>query len=156
MNQGINCLLMKRKVEMENLKNPKAFADYSQTIDNVYENLEEYNPIKKRRVLVVFDDMITDMESNKKLSPTVTELFLRGRKLNISIVFISQSYFKVPKTIRLNATHYFIVKIPNKRELQQIASNLFFDIDFIGFVKLYEDYTKEPYSFLVNDTAWSS
>ena len=156
MNQGINCLLMKRKVEMENLKNPKAFADYSQTIDNVYENLEEYNPIKKRRVLVVFDDMITDMESNKKLSPTVTELFLRGRKLNISIVFISQSYFKVPKTIRLNATHYFIVKIPNKRELQQIASNLFFDIDFIGFMKLYEDYTKEPYSFLVNDTAWSS
>ena len=147
---------MKRKVEMENLKNPKAFADYSQTIDNVYENLEEYNPIKKRRVLVVFDDMITDMESNKKLSPTVTELFLRGRKLNISIVFISQSYFKVPKTIRLNATHYFIVKIPNKRELQQIASNLFFDIDFIGFMKLYEDYTKEPYSFLVNDTAWSS
>ena len=156
MNQGINCLLMKRKVEMENLKNPKAFADYSQTIDNVYENLEEYNPIKKRRVLVVFDDMITDMESNKKLSPTVTELFLRGRKLNISIVFISQSYFKVPKTIRLNATHYFIVKIPNKRELQQIASNIFFDIDFIGFMKLYEDYTKEPYSFLVNDTAWSS
>ena len=156
MNQGINCLLMKRKVEMENLKNPKAFADYSQTIDNVYENLEEYNPITKRRVLIVFDDMITDMESNKKLSPTVTELFLRGRKLNISIVFISQSYFKVPKTIRLNATHYFIVKIPNKRELQQIASNLFFDIDFIGFMKLYEDYTKEPYSFLVNDTAWSS
>ena len=156
MNQGINCLLMKRKVEMENFKNPKAFADYSQTIDNVYENLEEYNPIKKRRVLVVFDDMITDMESNKKLSPTVTELFLRGRKLNISIVFISQSYFKVPKTIKLNATHYFIVKIPNKRELQQIASNLFFDIDFIGFMKLYEDYTKEPYSFLVNDTAWSS
>ena len=156
MNQGINCLLMKRKVEMENLKNPKAFADYSQTIDNVYENLEEYNPIKKRRVLVVFDDMITDMESNKKLSPTVTELFLRGRKLNISIVFISQSYFKVPKTIRLNATHYFIVKIPNKRELQQIASNIFFDIDFIGFMKLYEDYTREPYSFLVNNTAWSS
>ena len=156
MNQGINCLLMKRKVEMENLKNPKAFADYSQTIDNVYENLEEYNSIKKRRVLVVFDDMITDMESNKKLSPTVTELFLRGRKLNISIVFISQSYFKVPKTIRLNATHYFIVKIPNKRELQQIASNIFFDIDFIGFMKLYEDYTREPYSFLVNNTAWSS
>ena len=63
------------------------------------------------------------MESNKKLSPIVTELFLRGRKLNILLVFISQSYFKVPITTRLNVTHYFIIKLPNKRELQQIASN---------------------------------
>ena len=104
----------------------------------------------------MFDDMIADMESNKKLSPKVTELFLRGRKLNISLVFISQSYFKVPKTIRLNATHYFIMKIPNKRELQQIASNHSSDIDFKDFMKLYLDYTKEPYSFLVNDTTLSS
>ena len=92
----------------------------------------------------MFDDMIADMESNKKLSPKVTELFLRGRKLNISLVFISQSYFKVPKTIRLNATHYFIMKIPNKRELQQIASNHSSDIDFKDFMKLYKDYAKEP------------
>ena len=105
---------------------------------------------RKGECLIVFDDMIADMESNKKLSP-VTELFLRGRKLNISLVFISQSYFKVPKTIRLNATHYFIMKIPNKRELQQIASNHSSDIDFKDFTKLYKDYTKEPYSFLVND-----
>ena len=63
----------------------------------------------------MFDDIIADMESSKKLSPIVTELFLRGRKLNISLIFISQSYFKVPKTIRLNATHYSIMKIPNKR-----------------------------------------
>ena len=83
-------------------------------------------------------------------------MFLRGRKLNISLVFISQSYFKVPKTTRLNATHYFIIKIPNKRELQQIASNHSSDIDFKDFMKLYEDYTKEPYSFLVNDTTLSS
>ena len=100
----------------------------------------------------MFDDMIADVESNKKLSLTVTKLFLRGRKLNILLVFISQSYFKVPKTIRLNATHYFIMKIPNKRELQQIASNHSSDIDFKDFMKLYKDYTKEPYSFLVNDT----
>ena len=72
---------------------------------------------------MVFDDMIADMEADKKISPIVTELFLRGRKLNISLVFISQYYFKLPKTIRLNATHYFIMKIPNKRELQQIASH---------------------------------
>ena len=80
--------------------------------------MEDYNPTKKRRVLIVFDDMIADIESNNKLSPIVTELFLRGRKLNISLVFISQSYFNVPKTIRLNATHCFIMKIPNKRALQ--------------------------------------
>ena len=100
--------------------------------------------------------MIADIESNKKLSYIVTELFLIGRKPNISLVFISQFYFKVPKTVRLNATHYFIMKIPNKRELQQIASNHLSDIDFKDFMKLYKDYTKEPYSFLVNDTTLSS
>ena len=104
----------REKVGIEILKNPKTFSDYSQTIDDVYENLEDYNPTKKRRALIVFDDMIADMKCNKKLSPVVTELFLRERKFNISLVFISQSYFKVPKTLRLNA---------NKRELQQIASN---------------------------------
>ena len=100
--------------------------------------------------------MIADVESNKKLSPVVTELFLRGRKLNISLLFISQSYFKVPKTIRLNATHYFIMKIPNKKEIQQKASNHSSDIDFKNFMKLYKEYTKEPYSFLVNDMTLSS
>ena len=118
--------------------------------------MENYNPTKKRRVLIVCDDMIADMESNKKLSPIVTELFLRRSKLNILLVFISQSYFKGPKTIKLNATHYFIMKIPNKRELQQIAFNHSSDIDFKGFMKLYKEYTKEPYSFLVNDRTLSS
>ena len=107
----------REKVETEILKYPKAFTDYSETIDDVYENLEDYNPTKKRGVLIVFDDMIADMESNKTLSPIVTELLLRGRKFNISFVFISQSYFKVPKTIRLNATHHFFMKIPNEIEL---------------------------------------
>ena len=96
------------KAGTKKLKNPKAFTDYSQTTDDVYENLEDYNPTKKRKVLIVFDDMIADKESDKILSHIVTRLFLRERKLNISLVFISQSYFKVPKTIRLNATHYFI------------------------------------------------
>ena len=99
--------------------------------------------------------MRADMKSNKKLSPIFPELFLRERKLNISLVFISQFYFKVPKTIMLNATHHFIMKIPNKRELQQIASNHSPDIDFKDFMKLYEEYTKKPYSFLVNDTTLS-
>ena len=100
-----------------------------------------------RRVSIVFDDMIADMESIKKLSPIVTELFLRGSNLNISVVFVSQSYFKVPETIRLNATHYFIMKIHNKRELQQIASNHLSDDDFKDFMKLCKDYIKNHIHF---------
>ena len=93
-------------------------------MQDVYKNIEDYNPIKKRKVLIISDDMIADMiNNNNKLNPIVTELFIRGRKLNISIVFITQSYFKVPEDVRLNSTHFFIMKIPNKRELQQIALN---------------------------------
>ena len=89
--------------------------------------------------------MIADIEANKKLSPIVTELFLRGRKLNSSLVFISPCYFKISKTRRLNAANYFIMKIPNKRELQQIASNHLSDTDFKNFMKFSKNYTKEPY-----------
>ena len=96
------------------------------------------------------------MINNKKLDSIVTELFIRDRKINISIIFITQSYFKVPKDVRLNSTHFFIMKIPNKRDLQQIVLNHSSDIDFKDFMKIYEKYTKEPYSFLVNDTTLSS
>ena len=96
------------------------------------------------------------MINNNKLNPVVTELFIRCRKLNISFVFIMQSYFKVPKDVRLNSTYFFIMKIPNKRELQQIALNPSSDIDFKDFMKIYKKYTKEPYSFLVNDTTLPS
>ena len=88
----------------------------------------------KTQVLIVFGDVIADMLSNKKLNPVVIELFIRGRKLNISLVFITQSVFSVPKNIRLNSTQYFIMKIPNKRELQQIACNRSSDIDFQDFL----------------------
>ena len=91
--------------------------------------------------------MIADTLSNKKLNPILTELFIRGRKLNICLVFITQSYFAVPKNIRLNSTHYFVMKIPNKRELQQIAFNHSSDIDFQNFMNLYEKCTAKPYSF---------
>ena len=100
--------------------------------------------------------MIADMIQNKKLNLIVTELFIRGRKLNISLAFITQSYFKVPKDVRLNTTHFFIMKIPNKREIQQIAINHSSDIDFKDFIKIYKKCTVRPYSFLVNDTAFSS
>ena len=83
-------------------------------MDNIYKNIEEYNPIKKHQILIGFDGMIADMLSNKKLSPIVTELFIRGIKLNLSLFFIMQCYSVMQKNIRLNSTHYFIVKIPNK------------------------------------------
>ena len=83
-------------------------------------------------------------------------MFIRGRKLNISIGFIAQSYFKIPKDVRLNSTNFFIMKIPNKRELQQIALNHLSDIDFKDFMKIYKKCTTEPYSFLVNDTTLAS
>ena len=86
----------RKKVGIKKLKTSTAFIDYSQTIDDVYENLKDYDPLKKRKVLIFFDDMIADVEDNKKSSPIVIELFLRGTNLNMSLVFISQSYFKVP------------------------------------------------------------
>ena len=100
--------------------------------------------------------MIADIINNKKLNPVVTELFIRGRKLNISIVLITQSYFKVPKDVRLSSTHFFIMKISNKRELQQIALNHSSDVDFKDFIKIYKKFIAEPYSFLVNDTTLPS
>ena len=114
--------------------------DYSNNMQDVYKNIEEYNRGKKRKVLTVFDDRIADKINNKKINPIVTELFIRGRKFNISTVFIIQSYFKVPKDVRLNATHFFVMKIQNKRELQQIALNHSSDIDFKDFMKIYKKF----------------
>ena len=125
-------------------------------MDDICKNIEEYNPNKKCKILVVFDDMITDILINKKLNPIVTELFIQGRKLNISLVFITQSYFAVPKNIRLNFTQYFIMKFPNKRELQHIAFNDSLDIDFKHFMNLYKKCTKKQYSFLVIDATLAS
>ena len=86
-------------------------------MQDIYKNIEEHNLRKKHKVLTVFDNMIADTINNKKLNPAVTELFIRGKKLNISTVFIVQSFFKVPEEVRLNTTHFFIVKFLGKREL---------------------------------------
>ena len=106
---------------------------------DVYKKINTYNHDKENMILIVFDDMIADMINNKKLNSIVTELFIRGRKLNISLVFITQSYFKVPKDVRLNTTHFFIMKVPNKRELQQIAISHSSDIDYKDFIKIYKN-----------------
>ena len=121
-------------------------------MQDVYKNIDEYNVVKERKILIFFDDMIADMINNKKLNSIVTKLFIRGRKLIISLVFITQSYFKVPKDVRLNSTHFFIKKIPDKSELQQIALNHSSDISTKDFINIRKKYTTEPYSFLVNDT----
>ena len=139
------------KVGLDYFKDPRAFIEYSNDMQDVYKNIEDHNPGKKRKMLIIFDDMTADMINNKKLNAVVTELFIRGRKRNISIAFITQSYFKVPKDVRLISTHSFIMKIPNKRELQQIALNHSSDIDFKDFIKIYKKCTAEPYSFLVSD-----
>ena len=114
-------LINKReKVGLVHFDDHKTFIEYSDDIQDVHQNIDDYNPGKKRKLLTIFDDMIADMVIKKKLNPVITELFIRGRKLNISIVFITQSYFKVPKDVRLNSTHFFIMKIPNKRELNKL------------------------------------
>ena len=117
-------LINKReRVGINHLNDSRALIEDFNDMHKVDKNIDKYNPDKENKVLIVFDDMIADMINNKKLNSVVTELFIRGRKLNISLVFITQSYFKVPKDIRLNTTHFFIMKIPNKRELIQIAIN---------------------------------
>ena len=123
---------------------------------DVYKNINDYNVDKDRKILILFDNMIVDIIKNKKLNSIFTELFIRGRKLNISLVFITQSYFKVPKDVRLNTSHFFIAKIPNKRELQQIAINHSSDINTKDFANIYRKCTAEPYSFFVNDTTLAS
>ena len=88
----------------------EAFIEYANDMDDIYKNIEEYNPNRKRKILIVFGNMIADMLSNKKINPIVTDLVFRGKKLNIFFVFITQSYFAMPKNIRLTSTHYFVLK----------------------------------------------
>ena len=123
---------------------------------DVYINIDEYNVDKDRKILIVFHDMVSDIIKNRKLNLIVTELFIRGRKINISLVFITQLYFKFPKDVRLNTTHFFISKILNGRELQQIEITYSSYITTKDFENIYKKCTAEPYSFLVNDTTLSS
>ena len=100
----------------------------------------------------MFSDMIADIISNKKLQPIIKELFIRCRKLNMSLVFITQSYFSIPRDIILNSKHYLIMNIHNKRQLQNFAINHLVDIDYKDFVKIYRECIKEPYFLSTDDT----
>ena len=119
-------LIKKREsVGLKHFIDPKAFIEYSNDMHDVYENINDYNPDKENKISIVFDDMIADMIDNKKLNSIVTELFIRD--------------------VRLNTTHFFIMKIPNKRELQQIAISHSSDIDFKDFINIYKKCTDKPY-----------
>ena len=129
-------LINKREgVGINHFNDPKAFIEYSNDMQDVYKNIDEYNVDKEQKILITFDDIIADIINNKKLNSIVTQLFIRGRKLNISIVFITQSYFKVPKDVRLNHSS---------------------DIGFKEFMKIYKICSAEPYSFSVNDATLAS
>ena len=142
--------------ENAGINNSKAFIECSNTINDVYANIDNYNLKRKRKILIVFDDMIVDIMTNKSFQSIIKELFIRCRKINISFVFITQSYFSVPKDVRLNSTHYFIIKINNRKELQNIALNHSADIDYKDSIKIYRECTKEPYNFLTIDTTLPS
>ena len=137
----------RESIVLKHFKDLKTFVEYSDDMQDVYKNIDEYNVDKERKILIVFYGMIADMINNKKLNSVVTELFITDRKLNIFLSFITQSYSKVPKDVRLNSTHFFIMKLPNKRELQQIALNHSSDISSKDFIKIHKKYTVEPYSF---------
>ena len=136
---------------MKHLNDSNAFTESSNTMDHVYENIDDYNPNKKRKNLIVFDDMIADIMT-KKIQATIKEVFIRCTKVNILLVFITQSFFSVPKDVILNSTHYLIMKINNKRELQNIAINHSADIDCKDFMKIYRECTKGTIFFFDDTT----
>ena len=121
-------------------------------MDDILLIIEDYNTKRKRKVLIVFDDMISHVMSYKKAQQILKDLFIKCRKLNISLCFLTQSYFSVPKDVRLNCTHYILFKLNNKRELQNIAIDHSAHIDYKDFIKIYRDCTKEHFNFLTIDT----
>ena len=141
---------------IKHLNVSKAFIECSNAMDNIYENINNYNSNRRIKILIVFDDMTADIMTNKKFQSFIKELFIRCRKLNISLAFITQSNFSVLKDVRLNSTHYLIMTINIKRELQNIAINQSADIDCQDFIKIYRECRKESYNFLTIDTTLPS
>ena len=146
----------RKNVGIKHLNDKKAFIECSNTMNDVYENIDDYNLNRKRKILIVFDDMIADIMTNKRFQSIIKELFITCRKLYISLAFITQSYFYAAKDVILNSTHYLVMKINNKKELQNIAVNHSADIDYKDFMKIYRECTKEPFNFLTIDTTLSS
>ena len=142
--------------EKKHLIDQNAFIECSNTMDDVNKNIDDYNPSSNRKILIVFDDMIADIMTNKKIRDITKELFIRCIKVNISLVFIIQSYFSAPKDMRLNSTHYLIMRINSGKESQNIKINHSADIGYNDFMRIYRECTREPYSFLTIDTTLSA
>ena len=132
---------------IKNLNDPNAFIEYSSDMNDMLEDINNYNKKRDKKVLIIFDDIMR----SEKFKAIVKELFIRCRKLNISIVFIAQSYFRTPKDARLNSTHYILMKLGNKKELKSIAEESSGHLDFKDFLKIYNYCTKDPYSFMMVD-----
>ena len=137
---------------IKNLNDPHAFIEYSSDINDVLDDINNYNKNRDKKVLIIFDDMIADIMRSEKFKAIVKEIFIRCRKLNTSIVFITQCYFRTPKDARLDSTHYILMKIGNKKELNSIAEENSSHLDFKYFLNIYNYCTKEPYSFMLVDT----
>ena len=136
----------RRNPGIKHFNDPNAFIECSNTMDGVYENINDYD-LSRKKILIVFNDIIADIMTNQKIQALIQELFIRCRKLNISLAFITQSYFAVAKDIGLDITHYLNMKIKNKRKLQNIAINHSADIDYKDFMKSYRECTKELLNF---------
>ena len=121
-------------------------------MDGVFDNINNYNKNRDKKVLITLDGMIADIMRSEKFKAIVKNFFISFRKLNISIVFITQSSFRTPKDARLNTTHYILMKIGSKRELKYIAEEKLGYLDYKEFLKIYNYCTKEPYSFMLIDT----
>ena len=137
---------------LKNLNDSKAFIEYSNDTSDAIDDINNYNKNRHKKVLIVFDDMIADIEYNKDFKKIIKELFYRARKINVSIVSITQSYFRTLKDARLNSTHYILMKINNKKELKRIAKEKSGHLDDKDFLKIYNYCTREPYSFMLIDT----
>ena len=137
---------------IKNLNDPHAFIEYSGDMDDVLDDINNYNKNRDKKVPLVFDDMIADIEYNKNFKRTIKELFYRACKINVSIVFITQSYFRALKDARLNSTHYILMKIGNKKELRRLAEEKSGHLDYKNFLKICNYCTREPYSFMLIDT----
>ena len=131
---------------IKNYNDPTAFILNIQTLWIMFATILMITTQKERKILIVSDDMIADIMTNRKFQATSKELFIRCRKLNVSLILITQSYFKTPKDARLNSTRYLIMKIHNRKELQNIAIDHSADIDYKNFLKIYGNCTTEPYS----------
>ena len=136
---------------IKNLNDPHAFIEYSDDMNDVLDDIINYNKNRDKKVLIVFDDMIAAIEYNKNFKRIIKELFYRARKINVSFVFITQSYFRALKDARLNSTHYILMKIGNKKELKRIAKEKSGNLDYKDLLEIYNCCTRKPYYFMTID-----